>query len=92
MNIATKGKKIKYSWKINEQLNTFLLFNSYGNLQLSFNFFKLIFQCSHKSFVIFMYTFECLILPPVIIPYGLDVRNVRKIFKEMSVTADFHNY
>ena len=34
-------------------------------------FFNLIFQCSHKSFVIFMYAFEYLIFPPVIIPYGL---------------------
>jgi hypothetical protein len=28
--------------------------------------FKLIFQCSHKSFVIFMYAFECLIFPQLL--------------------------
>jgi hypothetical protein len=41
-------------------------------------FFKMRFQCSHKSFVIFMYAFECLIFPPVIIerlnPQPLEFR------------------
>ena len=42
------------------------------------NFFKLIFQCSHKSFVIFMYAFEYLIFPPVIIPLDLLISTTDK--------------
>jgi hypothetical protein len=44
------------------------------------NLFKLIFQCSHKSFVIFMYAFEYLIFPPVIIPLDLTTSNETKAY------------
>ena len=63
MEICSYGHPFKYLSKV-----TNITSKSYVHPSI---FFKLIFQCSHKSFVIFIYAFEYLIFPPVIIPLDL---------------------